>query len=75
MNTITIYCILTEKYKTTRPDLTAPIYWSQIFGCGSMRDKATRFATFEAAQPTLRKLRQHAPDWFFHAIEMREVLV
>lgn len=63
------YVILTEKYKTNRPALSESIYYSHQHGCFSPRAQASKFATFEDAQPMIRKLRVVAPDFFFSAVE------
>lgn len=62
------YIILTEPRKSSEPPSSRDdIYWSRAFGSFSRIDQATRFETFEAAQPKVRELRQFNP--FVHAIE------
>lgn len=62
------YIILTEPRKSSEPpSARADIYWSRAFGSFSRRDQATEFDSFEAAQPTVKQLRQCNP--FVHAIE------
>jgi len=64
------YIILTEPRKSSEPPSSrADIYWSRAFGSFSRRDQATEFASFEAAQPTVKKLRECNP--FVHAVEVR----
>ena len=64
------YIILTEPSKSSKPPSSrADIYWSRAFGSFSRRDQATEFPTFEAAQPTVRKLRECNP--FVHAMEVQ----
>lgn len=64
------YIIFTEPRKSSElPSARADIYWSRAFGSFSRRDQATYFDSFEAAQPTVQKLRQCNP--FVHAIEVR----
>ena len=54
------YVILTERTKVTGTPQEQS-YWSQELGCFSRRDQATTFASFEAAQPTVKKLRKYIP--------------
>lgn len=63
------YIILTESRKSSEPPSPrADIYWSRAFGSFSRRDQATEFESFDAAQPTVKNLRQHNP--FVHAVEV-----
>ena len=64
------YIILTEPRKSSEPpSARADIYWSRAFGSFSKRCQATEFDSFEAAQPTVKQLRQCNP--FVHAIEVQ----
>lgn len=63
------YVILTEKSKPKGYPV-GPVYYSRVHGCHSKLEQATRFASFEDAQPTVRKLRAGTPDWFFSAIAL-----
>ena len=64
------YIIITERTKTIRPDLSAPIYYSRAFGCFSRRDQAQHFSSFDAATPKVRELR-NAGYQFVSSIEVR----
>ena len=64
------YVILTERSKTKRPDMSAPIYYSRLFGCFSCRDQADEFVDFDSAQPKVRELR-NAGQVFTYAVEVR----
>lgn len=64
------YVIITEHTKTVAPDLSAPIYYSRLFGCFSRRDQANEFVDLESAQSKVRELR-NAGQVFTYAIEVR----
>ena len=64
------YIILTEKSKTEKA-LSGDVFYSKVSGCFSRKDQATRFDSFEAAQPTVKELRKAAPQFYFYAIEVR----
>lgn len=64
------YVIITERSKTERPNMSADIYYSRLFGCYSRRDQARVFDTFEDATPTVRELRD-AGYQFVSSVEVR----
>lgn len=64
------YVIITERTKTRRPDMSADIYYSRLFGCFSRREQADDFTSFDAAQPKVRELR-NAGLRFVYAVEVR----
>jgi len=64
------YVILTERSKTKRPDMSAPIYYSRLFGCFSRREQADEFVDFNATQPKVRELRAAGLP-FVYAVEVR----
>ena len=68
----THYVILTERKPDNRAiDWTGDNFWSHAFGAFSSLEKARRFDSFEAAQPTVSRLREHSPD-FFYAVPLPE---
>lgn len=69
---MTQYVILTEHKQGKRAiDWTGENFWSHAFGAFSSLDKARRFDSFEEAQPTVRRLREHSSA-FFYAVPLPE---
>lgn len=63
------YVILTEAKKSIAPpSMCENIYWSKVFGSFSSRKQATKFDSYDAAQPTVKQLRKHNP--FVYAVEI-----
>jgi hypothetical protein len=69
-----MYLILTEPKKSSEPPMKRmDIFWSRIYGSFSKFDQATRFGSFDEAQPTLQKLRANNP--WVHAVRAEDVCV
>jgi len=66
----TMYIISTQNEMYPMPSEDTK-YYSHMHGMHSSFDKASRYSSFEAAQPKVQELRQGAPDKCIHAVSLR----
>lgn len=68
------YIILTEPKRSSEPPMKRQdIYWSKTNGSFSGFLQATKFSSFEEAQPVVKELRKHNP--FVHAVRLEDVVL